>query len=379
MSYTQMADEVIRRNFARVLQERTQWRDEMLSLLRNKERAIYLWGMGNVGHGFYHEMKERGAIFSGWVDICNRGGDEELPCLSPAQLLDISNPLVIVSTAMYSRDVFLQLEQMGIKDAFDATDFRLNFIFDDLMEMSVDHVREKVHQVFKFLLDAESKKIFYEHLNSFFSFTKGFSVPHYYYDTCCGPQYFVEDIVSFTEKDVLVDCGAYTGDTLEEFLALEKPFRKYIAYELSKNSFHCLEKFVERICQNSSHSRDAFNLYNLGVGAHNEEIFYDDRDSETTCATSGKIGRIISMSEHLQNETPTFIKMDLEGMELEALQGAERLIHRCKPKLAICIYHSISDLWEIPLYIKKMNPAYKMYIRQHTPHYTEAVCYAIPN
>lgn len=75
-------------------------------------------------------------------------------------------------------------------------------------------------------------------------------------------------------------------------------------------------------------------------------------------------------------EAPTFIKMDIEGAELEALEGAKNTIVKSKPKLAICLYHKPDDLWKIPLYLKKLVPEYKFYIRHHSKVRWETVLYA---
>ncbi len=69
----------------------------------------------------------------------------------------------------------------------------------------------------------------------------------------------------------------------------------------------------------------------------------------------------------------TFIKMDIEGAEIEALKGAEQTIQTQKPKLAICIYHRDSHLYEIPLMIKKMVPEYRFWIRHHSDTASETV------
>ena len=70
--------------------------------------------------------------------------------------------------------------------------------------------------------------------------------------------------------------------------------------------------------------------------------------------------------------------MDVEGAELESLKGAQKVIQRDKPKLAICIYHKPEDMVEIPLYIKELIPEYKLYIRHHSNYIFETVLYAIP-
>lgn len=75
------------------------------------------------------------------------------------------------------------------------------------------------------------------------------------------------------------------------------------------------------------------------------------------------------------NVQATFIKMDIEGAELDALRGAEELIKANKPKLAICLYHHVHDLWTIPLYVKSLVPEYKLFCRENRSG-TEFVMYA---
>lgn len=74
----------------------------------------------------------------------------------------------------------------------------------------------------------------------------------------------------------------------------------------------------------------------------------------------------------------TYIKMDIEGAELEALKGAKNIIETQRPKLAICIYYSLSDLYEIPLYLMQICKGYKFYVRHYSYGWIESVLYAIP-
>ena len=76
-------------------------------------------------------------------------------------------------------------------------------------------------------------------------------------------------------------------------------------------------------------------------------------------------------------ERITFLKMDIEGAEVQALQGAARTVRETKPTLAVCVYHRLSDLWRIPLYLHELVPQYKLYLRHYTDMPTETVCYAI--
>ena len=72
----------------------------------------------------------------------------------------------------------------------------------------------------------------------------------------------------------------------------------------------------------------------------------------------------------------TMLKMDIEGAEYNALEGAKDTIVEKKPKLAICIYHSDEDMVRIPEWIHELVPEYKLYVRQHSNCFCETVLYA---
>ena len=70
------------------------------------------------------------------------------------------------------------------------------------------------------------------------------------------------------------------------------------------------------------------------------------------------------------------VKMDIEGAELKALEGAQNTIMNYKPKLAICIYHKPEDLWEIPLLIQSWVPDYKFYVRHYGERFYGTILFA---
>ena len=86
--------------------------------------------------------------------------------------------------------------------------------------------------------------------------------------------------------------------------------------------------------------------------------------------------KVIPLDTVLENKKISLLKMDIEGAEQNALEGAKKIIQQQTPKLAICIYHSLEDLWEIPLQIKRMVPEYKIGVRHHTIDMGDTVCYA---
>jgi hypothetical protein len=92
----------------------------------------------------------------------------------------------------------------------------------------------------------------------------------------------------------------------------------------------------------------------------------------------GEEVQVTTIDKELQGKKVTFIKMDIEGSELEALRGAKNVIMKNRPKLAICIYHKPEDIWEIPSIIMQYYPGYKFYLRHYSLTDSDTVLYALP-
>jgi methyltransferase, fkbM family len=363
-------------NFTAVMEARSAWRAAVQQMFRDGE-PVYLWGTGQMGQWAAHLVRDMGGQLAAFVDNnAARWGTEMegVSCISPEQLREAADPLVVIGVGMSGAAVAAQLADMNIRRVLDMPDFYLNSLFDDLRSVNPADVAARVERCFDLLADERSRDVLLAKLEGFFKFEPGFGNQKYYEDVCQGDQYFQDDIIRFTEASVLVDCGAYTGDTMEDFLRRGYPFRKYIAYELTQQNYSVLQENMKNVREGGA---GVLVAHNCGVGERNEQIYYDDVVSASSIATSGTRGEIVRMDDHLQGEDVSFIKMDIEGAERAALRGAEQLIRRCRPDLAICVYHSISDLFEIPLYIHSIVPEYRLYLRHHTPVFCETVCYAV--
>jgi hypothetical protein len=85
----------------------------------------------------------------------------------------------------------------------------------------------------------------------------------------------------------------------------------------------------------------------------------------------------VVLDEVLAGCRPTYLKMDIEGAELEALAGARAVIGQALPVLAIAVYHVQDHLWRVPLWIRALGPQYQLYLRPHDPT-MDLFCYAVP-
>lgn len=104
---------------------------------------------------------------------------------------------------------------------------------------------------------------------------------------------------------------------------------------------------------------------------------YSDTSFGSRILASGQTHvQCVSIDHVLPGFRPTFINMDIEGAELDALQGAEGTLRACQPGLAVCVYHSPNHLWEIPLYLHGLGLGYRFYLRNYTSFVGETVLYA---
>jgi hypothetical protein len=86
----------------------------------------------------------------------------------------------------------------------------------------------------------------------------------------------------------------------------------------------------------------------------------------------------IPLDELFADDPVTLIKMDIEGAEYDALLGSKTIIQRDHPVLAICVYHTQSDIWRIPLLIRSIDPTYSMFLRSYDGDGLQTVVYAVP-
>lgn len=184
-------------------------------------------------------------------------------------------------------------------------------------------------------------------------------------------QYFEPEIYQISKDDCFVDCGAFTGDTLEVCLKETRgTIERYFAFEPDEKNYNqLLEKkydFLETFCK--------------GVSDKNATLYFEsggNSGSKITNSGSTQI-KVVSLDSELKNQKITFIKMDIEGAEIDALKGAAGIIKKQKPVLAICVYHKFNDIFEIPELIQSFKVDYKYYLRHYTDSASETVLYCVP-
>jgi len=176
-----------------------------------------------------------------------------------------------------------------------------------------------------------------------------------------------------------IDGGAFDGDTLRDFLHItECRFDRYDAFEPDPENFALLKKIVSDL---PLETQEKINIHCSALGAKDGVAYFQNLGNP--CSALSKNGevqvRVEALDSCMNAGKPTFIKLDIEGAEPEAMLGMEQTIRRCRPVLAICVYHAVDHLWRIPLWIDGLGLSYRLYLRKHSESYSETVCYALPD
>lgn len=173
-------------------------------------------------------------------------------------------------------------------------------------------------------------------------------------------------------NESIIDCGAYTGDDLENFIRQKITFKHYYAFEPDKDNIKEGHAF---------YTRPGVEVYEFAVGEKEGTLFFE---KEGGVSPVGKLSETGSMTVEvrnldtiLKNKPVTMIKMDIEGAEMDALRGASRIIATQHPLLAISIYHSNEDMIRILPYIKSLVPEYQFYCRHYSYGYSDTILYAV--
>ena len=199
-----------------------------------------------------------------------------------------------------------------------------------------------------------------------------------YFTECYVPdQYYPKDIVHFKNGEVMVELGGNNGETLEEFLKLCPDYCSVYCFEPDDICFSHLEKIQKihhdiHIVHKGAWSNSGTLAFLSDGGAGRAHLIVD-ADELPSCAFQIEVVAV----DDVIKEKITYMKMDIEGAELEALKGAKEQIKKNKPTLAVCVYHRAEDLLEIPAYLKSLVPEYRFYLRHHSEWASETVLYAM--
>lgn len=286
---------------------------------------------------------------------------------------DLPKDAIVVNCVACVAPIYVKsiLEQLGVK-FFGA--YALFYVFPERFEV-IDFVKEtrdcyennkeRWQKIYESLEDQESKEIFYNvlqyRLTGNYNYMVDFKVNYY-------NQYF--DFLKLESDEVFVDCGGSDGDSSDAFIRHHKDFKKIYMFEPCEEN---IIKAKERLNNNSK-----IEYIQKGVSDREDTLCFHSEGSVSYICEDGESKiETTSLDIHIK-EKITLIKMDIEGSELKALQGAKEHIKQDKPKLAISVYHRPRDFYEVFEYVKFIHPDYKVYFRHYNEGWGESVMFFIP-
>jgi len=287
--------------------------------------------------------------------------------------------LLIVICVAYSSKIKKQLQDLGATKILSFNEYC--FKHEELLpygsllsknnfkkeyDKNLNYIK-KVEQLF---FDKKSKYI-YNGLFKWFSNVQG----NFLENLDIKYTYFDPTVYTTIANEHLIDCGAYTGDTL-----LACPFKlfKYDGFEPDTKNYLAL-------INNKLMNNDNYNAWNCAVGEFDRRVKFSSSGNMASKIVSNNAAgskqlidvEMCRIDSKIPNVKATIIKMDLEGYELEALEGCKKLDFT-NTVFAIATYHKLEHLFEIPLMLHKLAPSHKLFFRTYGEDWFETIVYAVP-
>lgn len=182
-------------------------------------------------------------------------------------------------------------------------------------------------------------------------------------------QYF-EPFLDLKPGEVFVDVGAFDGYTSQEFA---KRCPEYAAIHIFEPGPANIGACKARL----ANMRDV-HIHPVGLSSTKQTLRFSQRGSSSCIDESGDVTIEVDRMDDALKTPVSLIKMDIEGGELDALEGAQRTIADSRPKLALSVYHTVNDFWKIPEKVLAVRDDYRIYLRHYTESIYETVMFFIP-
>lgn len=339
---------------------------------------FYIFGSGNIAQLLSEGIKrEKNIIIKGYIDNDPKKWGKKFngkQIISPIDYEKDNNIPVMISVTNKKAfsSISDQIKELGGKSyGLDEVIFSIH--------------KKELEKVYELLYDDYSRNIFIKVIKN--RVTRELMDE----EIIDRNQYFsVREFLIPNANDVMIDCGAYVGDSIEQYIwQMGGVFRKIIAFEPDKANYKAMLIRNERLKREWNLSDDKIECYQYGIGdtdtianvernSNNNGLGSKLIDIESTDSFDSEDVNIISLDNFFENrnDNVTFIKADIESYEYKMLCGAKKLITKYSPRIAVCIYHNPIDMYSIPLLVNSINPEYKLKIRHHSCNISETILYA---
>jgi len=236
-------------------------------------------------------------------------------------------------------------------------------------EFQEDYLKNtnKYNRVYDLLVDEDSKLIFSRLINFRLSgdlkYMEGFSDIQY-------RQYFEDFLCLKPEGEIFVDVGGYDGNTTIEFINRYPGFEAIHFFEPDATNMSMAKERLE--------SYSNVHFHQVGLSNKTQTLRFQSYGSSSKVSKDGNVEVTVDTLDNIVSQPFTFIKLDIEGAEGEALEGGKNSIRKYHPKIAVCAYHKGDDLRRIPEQILSYRSDYNLFLRHYTEGVVETVMFFVP-
>ena len=350
------------------------------------ERVV-IYGAGGFARSLLQTVRAAGAAVP-WV-LDRRGADigvfEGVPVHRPGEdgLSPVHRAELTALVGVFNRDANpLEIESclrslghervVGVPELYESFGAELGPRFWLAERAFYAAHRGDIETVAEIWADSSSREL-YRSLLRFRTQWDSSTLPH----PLPGPQYFPPDVPNTVGPMRFVDCGAFVGDTLAAIAGLGAAVEEVYAFEPDISNFARLSRYASEFSSTTS-ARVSLWPCAVAAGSGVRAFRADGAEAGHLTLDGEHPVTAVALDDALPAAMVTDLKMDIEGAELEALRGAEALIRRAQPRLAICVYHRAEHLWEIPLFVRGLGLPYDLFLRSHGHFGFDVVMYAVP-
>lgn len=240
--------------------------------------------------------------------------------------------------------------------------------FNEGFEEDLANNEDKYCWINELLEDEESKVIF----RKLVSFRADYDIHHLSGFTWREDLQYFENFLKLNgENETFIDVGGFDGFTSVEFIKKCPDYKSVHIFEPEPSNYqNCLKRLAPY--QN-------IHIHNLGLSNIRTNLKINVQGSASTVSEDGIVSiKVDRLDAVLTEDIATFIKIDIEGEEIAALEGAQDIIKQHHPRLAISIYHRAGDFWRIPELVLSIRNDYKIYVRHYTECIYETVMFFVP-
>lgn len=286
----------------------------------------------------------------------------------------------VILTSIYGVQISKKLEKICNIFIYEMYDWYTEVVMPDRFgneiygTAAIREYKKNIQDLKGYLQDEES----YQVLLNLYQYMKTGNIQYISEISTEQEQYFIKEVLEYfgNHEISIVDAGAYEGELIRAIDELNINVKKWFCFETNAQNYEqLLKNSVEnrfkgkQICVNKGLWNQNMVLHVQGDGTGSKVV--------TGISTENTV-EMVTIDEYFKNICIDLIKMDIEGAEMNALRGGMEVIKRDRPVLAISIYHSIEDYYEIMKMLLHCLEKYKYYIRHHSMVFCETVLYAIP-